>query len=134
MLGAAMRSHRSTSRLLLGLLVAALVCAGAATARPGPGARCYGAASRDSEHPCFNRALLKAVTPRPLAALLETDAPCDPFDRGTTISICWFGVAAAAAPPSIAIVGDSHATHWRPAVEVLARAKGWRGASVARTS
>ena len=76
---AAMRSHRSTSRLLLGLLVAALGLRGRGH-RPAraPAARCYGAASRDSEHPCFNRALLKAVTPRPIAALLETDAPVRP--------------------------------------------------------
>jgi SGNH domain (fused to AT3 domains) len=129
-----MRPSRSTFRLLLGALLLAAVAAGAALGAPGPGARCYGAASRDREHPCFNAALLKVVRPRPVTALLETDAPCDPFDRGTTISICWFGVGGTVAPPSIAIIGDSHATHWRPAVNVLARAKGWRGASLARTS
>jgi hypothetical protein len=134
MLGAAMRSHRSTSRLLLGLLVAALACAGAADGRPGPGARCYGAASRDSEHPCFNRALLKAVTPQPIAALLETDAPFAPFDRGMTISTCWFGVAAAAAPPTIAIVGDSHAGHWRAAVDFVAQVRNWHGLSLTHSS
>jgi hypothetical protein len=129
-----MSRSRSTSGLLLALLVLAAVAAGAVFAAPGPGARCYGAASRDREHPCFNPALLKVVRPRPIAALLETDAPCDPFDRGVTISVCWFGVGAIAAPPSIALIGDSHATHWRPAVNVLARAKGLRGASLARTS
>jgi hypothetical protein len=129
-----MRRSRSTSRLVAGLLVLAALVAGAAVAAPGPGARCYGAAARDAEHPCFNPALLKVVRPRPVVALLETDAPCDPFDRGRTISVCWFGVGATAAPPAIAIIGDSHATHWRPAVNVLARAKGWRGASLARTS
>src|SRR5207237_10432291 len=105
-----------------------------AVPQAGAAARCFGAASRDLEHPCFNPQLLRVVSPRPIAALLETDAPCDPFDRAWPISVCWFGVAAAAAPPTIAIVGDSHATHWRPAVNVLARAKGWRGASLARTS
>jgi len=129
-----MRRPRSTTRLLLGAFVLAVLAAAAAIAQPGPGSRCYGAASRDAEHPCFNRSLLTVVRPRPIAALLETDAPCDPFDRAPTISICWFGIPASAAPPAIAIVGDSHATHWRPAVNVLARAKGWRGASVARTS
>lgn len=129
-----MRPVRSSPRLLGLLLLAALCVAGVAAARPGPGTRCYGAASRDREHPCSNPALLTVVRPGPFAALLETDAPCDPFDRAPTISVCWFGVGATEAPPSIAIVGDSHATHWRPAVNVLARAKGWRGASLARTS
>jgi hypothetical protein len=124
------------SRLAYGLLLGAAVLATVlATARPaGASARCYGAASRDREHPCFNAQLLRAVAPRPIPALLETDAPCDPFNRAWPISVCWFGVSASAAPPTIAIIGDSHATHWRPAVNVLARAKGWRGASVARTS
>jgi SGNH domain (fused to AT3 domains) len=126
---------RSTIRSLLGgLLLAVLAAAAVAVAQPGPGSPCYGAASRDAEHPCFNRALLTVVRPRPIAALLETDAPCDPFDRAPTISVCWFGIPASAAPPAVAIIGDSHATHWRPAVNVVARAKGWRGASVARTS
>jgi len=123
--------HRS--RLILALLAAVLLTLVAAP-QAGAQPRCLGAASRDTEHPCFNRQLLNVVSPRPIAALLETDAPCDPFDRAWPISVCWFGAAAAQAPPTAALIGDSHATHWRPAVNVLARAKGWRAASVARTS
>ena len=89
---------------------------------------------RDAEHPCFNPELLKAVSPRPIAALLETEAPCDPFHRAWPISVCWFGVSASQGPATVALIGDSHATHWRPAVSVLARAEGWHGASIARTS
>jgi hypothetical protein len=130
------------SRLILALLGAVLgpaafgcVCpALAAAPQAGAQQRCFGAASRDAEHPCFNPQLLNVVAPPPIAALLETDAPCDPFDRAWPISVCWFGVAAAQAPPTVALIGDSHATHWRPAVNVLARARGWRAASVARTS
>src|SRR3954469_9096408 len=132
MLLASMRVPCLAKPLLLGA-VAVLIALAAAPAA-GAGERCYGAAARDFEHPCFNPQLLHAVAPRPIAALLETDAPCDPFVRAWPISVCWFGVAASEAPPSIAIVGDSHATHWRPAVNVLARAKGWRGASLASTS
>jgi hypothetical protein len=118
--------------LLVGAVV--LLTALAAAPQAGAAARCYGAASRDLEHPCFNPGLLKAVAPRPIAALLETDAPCDPFDRAWPISVCWFGISASQAPATAALIGDSHATHWRPAVNVLARAKGWRAASIARTS
>jgi hypothetical protein len=106
----------------------------AAPQQAGAAARCFGAASRDAKHPCFNPQLLKVVSPRPIAALLETDAPCDPFRRAWPISVCWFGMPASQGPPNVALIGDSHATHWRPAVSVLARAKGWRAASIARTS
>jgi hypothetical protein len=122
------RSHLIAASLVALLLVLATA------PEAGAIARCYGAASRDAEHPCFNPQLLKGVSPRPGGALLETDAPCNPFDRAWPISVCWFGVAAAQGPPAIALIGDSHATHWRPAVSVLARAKGWRAASIARTS
>ena len=115
-------------------VLAALVTLLAAAPQAGAVQRCLGAASRDSQHPCFNRQLLKMVSPRPLEALLETDAPCDPFDRAWPISVCWFGLPAAEGPPTVALIGDSHATHWRPAVSVVARAKGWRAASIARTS
>jgi hypothetical protein len=128
-----MRVPRSAAPALL--VGALLVLIALATASPaGAAARCFGAASRDHEHPCFNAQLLTAVAPRPFAALLETEAPCNPFDRAWPISVCWFGIAASQGPPTVALIGDSHATHWRPALSVLARAKGWRGASIARTS
>jgi hypothetical protein len=125
---------RVAPRHLIAVLAtaASFIAPGAAPA--GASVPCFGAAARDAEHPCSNPQLLHAVAPRPIAALLETDAPCDPFDRAWPISVCYFGVPAIQAPASVAIVGDSHATHWRPAVSVLARAKGWRGASLARTS
>src|SRR3954447_5074296 len=132
MLLAAMRVPCLAKPLLLGAVAVLIAFAGAPVA--GAGERCYGAAARDFEHPCFNPLLLHAVAPRPIAALLETDAPCDPFDRAWPISVCWFGVPASQAPPTVALIGDSHATHWRPTVNVLARVKGWRAASVARTS
>ncbi|TML08990.1 MAG: hypothetical protein E6G41_00900, partial [Actinobacteria bacterium] len=122
------RSHLLTTSLI------ALLLALAAAPQAGAAARCYGAAARDAEHPCFNPELLKAVSPRPIAALLETEAPCDPFHRAWPISVCWFGVSASQGPATVALIGDSHATHWRPAVSVLARAKGRRAASIARTS
>jgi hypothetical protein len=122
------RSH------LIPTLLVAFLTALAVAPQAGAAARCFGAAARDREHPCSNPQLLKSVSPRPFAALLETDAPCAPFDRAWPISVCWFGVPAVEGPPSVALIGDSHATHWRPAVSVVARAKGWRGASIARTS
>jgi hypothetical protein len=119
--------------LLTAILVALSVVAAAGLAESAQ-PRCYGAAARDPLHPCTNPQLLHAVAPRPFAALLETDSPCHPFRRATVISVCYFGVPATEARESIAILGDSHATHWRPALEAVADAKGWRGASITRTS
>ena len=34
---------------------------------------------------------------------------------------------------TIALIGDSHASHWRAAVDVVAEAKRWRALSIART-
>ena len=90
MLLVSMHVPRSAAQVLL-LGAVALLIALAAAPPAGAAARCFGAAARDLEHPCFNPQLLKAVAPRPIAALLETDAPCDPFDRAWPISVCWFG-------------------------------------------
>jgi hypothetical protein len=43
---------------------------------------------------------------------------------------CEFGVPRDRARATIALVGDSHAAHWRAALEVLAQAERWHGVSV----
>jgi hypothetical protein len=48
--------------------------------------------------------------------------------------VCEFGAAAGAGVPTVALVGDSHAGHWRGALETVARAKGWHGVSITHTS
>jgi hypothetical protein len=48
--------------------------------------------------------------------------------------VCTFGVAPDLATATIALVGDSHAAQWRGALNVVARAKGWRGFSMAHSS
>ena len=40
----------------------------------------------------------------------------------------------AQATRSIALVGDSHASHWRTPLAAVARKRGWRGTSITRTS
>jgi hypothetical protein len=50
------------------------------------------------------------------------------------VSACEFGVAPRDARRTVAIVGDSHAAHWRPAFEVVARARKWHAMTVTRTS
>lgn len=104
------------------------------TARVSPLAepRCFGAASRNPRHRCTNRALRLAVVPTPSEALLTGNARCVLISL-TQPYTCQFGVRAAVANRTVALVGDSHAAHWRGALEVVAQARGWRGFSLTRS-
>ena len=47
---------------------------------------------------------------------------------------CYFGVPRDRAEKTVVLVGDSHASHWRAALEHVALARRWEGISLARTS
>ena len=47
---------------------------------------------------------------------------------------CYFGVPRDQAEKTVVLVGDSHASHWRAALEYVAFAHRWEGISLARTS
>ncbi|MCA1568909.1 MAG: acyltransferase [Chloroflexi bacterium] len=95
---------------------------------------CFGAAARDEEKPCVNPALRTQVVPLPVAAKAEDYAACERFHREGGLSQCDFGVAAEKASKTIALVGDSHASHWRTPLDAVAHENGWRGVSITRTS
>lgn len=103
-------------RLLLGLLLA---LAWAVPAQAAP--RCLGAASRDPERPCHNPRLRTMVTPTPDQALLTPNLQCTQQTGGG----CEYGVAPEQAQATVALLGDSHAAHWRGAVEWVARRLRW---------
>ena len=46
---------------------------------------------------------------------------------------CTFGVDRERASAVVALVGDSHASHLRAALDVVARANRWHGISIARS-
>jgi len=97
---------------------------------------CFGAASRDSVRPCSDPSLRLRIFPAPTDVSLEPNQPCEPSERTELLYPCRFGVrtAAAGAPPeTVALVGDSHASHWRGAVELLAAAKRQPAVSIARS-
>jgi hypothetical protein len=112
-------------------LTAALLLASAAAAAVGshPEPACFGAAARDVLHPCINHRLDFTVTPSPAQALLQPSAGCRVV-RGASPAICTFGVASSVAPPTVALLGDSHAVHWRAALAVMARSERWQGVSL----
>jgi hypothetical protein len=89
--------------------------------------RCFGAAARDPWGPCMNPSLRTTVTPTPSQALLTPNAPCRLTQMDAVVSPCLFGLDGG---EPVALIGDSHAEHWRAAIEVVAQAKRWRGISL----
>jgi hypothetical protein len=88
---------------------------------------CFGAAARDPRHPCHNRQLDRVVVPSPLEAPGLPNGPCD---RQSYLiggqKVCAIGADAQHATATAMLLGDSHSTHWRAGVDVMARARGWR--------
>jgi hypothetical protein len=95
--------------------------------------RCFGAASRDVRVPCRNPRLAREVVPKPAVAVTATNLPCSPLHAIGLIIPCEFGVPESDARNSIALIGDSHAAHWRSALEVVAQRFKWRGLSITRS-
>lgn len=113
--------------LLLSALAALLVPAADAAAAP----RCFGAASRDHLEPCHNRKLDRRVIPTPAGALRAPNAPCA-IPRVRYPMVCEFGAPESSARRRIALIGDSHAVHWRAALGPVVRQRGWAGFSLSR--
>ncbi len=112
----------------------ALVIVAALPSLPANGAReprCFGAASRDHVKPCHNRRLARMVRPTPAQALTRPNAPCV-IPRRQYPLVCEFGAAENVARRRIALIGDSHATHWRAALGPVARKRKWAGFSITR--
>ena len=94
---------------------------------------CFGAASRDPVRRCENRALRRVVAPTPIEARDSPNAPCTRVERTGLLNVCAFGARKARATATIALIGDSHASHWRAALDVAAESRRWRALSIART-
>src|SRR4051812_34097638 len=109
-------------------LAAMLGSALTADARPA----CFGAASRAPGHHCHNRKLRTMVVPTPQQAALMPSTFCSPLE--SPISACTFGTPAEQAKATVALVGDSHADHWRAALTPVTRTLGWTGVSVTHSA
>ncbi|WP_354702070.1 O-antigen acetylase [Paraconexibacter sp. AEG42_29] len=97
------------------------------------GLRCFGAAAMDPARPCRNLRLAGTVFPTPQgAADAQRIEPCRRTFVRDLLRICFWGVTARAATRTIAIVGDSHASHWRAAMQRVVEAKRWRVISISR--
>lgn len=94
--------------------------------------RCFGAPTRDTVKPCRNPALATRVFPTPDDALLYPNAECEPEFNSVPYQ-CHFGEPVEKAKGTIVLMGDSHATHWRGALQTLTTAYGWHGISMTRS-
>ncbi len=97
------------------------------------GQLCFGAAARDPLAPCDNPDLRLKVIPTPDEALLEPNARCRPVGRTATLLPCAFGVPVDGAAGQFALLGDSHAAHWRATLEGVAQSRRWSGTSITRS-
>jgi peptidoglycan/LPS O-acetylase OafA/YrhL len=96
--------------------------------------KCFGAAARDPQRTCANPKLARTVVPTPVQAPKMDNSPCKVVESLGRVRVCAFGAAAAPGVRTVALIGDSHASHWRSAMAVLVKDKGWRGLSVTHTS
>jgi hypothetical protein len=122
------------ARTALVVVLVALAGLSAADAGGTGTPACFGAASRDPLRPCENPKLLYTVTPSPAEALNAPNAPCDAVPADDLPYRCTFGSPAEDARGTVALLGDSHATHWRPALMAVAERHHWHGISITRSS
>ncbi len=91
---------------------------------------CFGAAEPGLGRLCQPPRYAYTVLPTPSEAQITPNASCAVIEDLDLAEVCSFGVPAAAATQTVALLGDSHAQHWRAALEGVAQANGWQGVSV----
>ncbi|MDX6375792.1 MAG: hypothetical protein QOE98_95, partial [Gaiellaceae bacterium] len=113
--------------LVAGAFALTALLAGAGTAVAAT-TTCVGAAARDPHRPCTN--LSTTVSPKKGSnAFYPWTFDCKPTLQRPR-PLCRIGAPLRGARATIALVGDSHALHWRAALDVVAKAKHWRGFSI----
>jgi hypothetical protein len=122
-----------TSRVPYGLVLTVTAVLAACATAHAAGPRCFGAAARDPQKPCTNPALKLSVTPTPQDAVLEASAACAPVPSKAAPARCSFGTSKRDARRTVALIGDSHAVHWRAALEHVLKVHRWRGITIYRS-
>lgn len=112
-------------------MAAALVTL-AAPAEAAATPKCFGAAARDPQRRCENPHLRLVVRPTPDEAAITPNLACTRAQLTEVLDQCAYGLPAEDARETVAMIGDSHAAHWRAALAVVARRKRWRVLEIAR--
>ena len=94
-----------------------------AQARASAAAACFGAAAMADPGSCEQ--MSDPLTPSPEAATEDLPAAyanrCHATTTGDTTNVCQLGNG----PRRVALIGDSHALSWEPALEAVAKERGW---------
>ncbi len=109
-------------------MLVALIAAAPAEAAP----KCFGAAARDAQRRCENPRLRLVVRPTPDEAAITPNLACTRAQLTEVLDECAYGVPAQDARETVAMIGDSHAAHWRAALAVVAKRKRWRVLEIGR--
>jgi peptidoglycan/LPS O-acetylase OafA/YrhL len=89
------------------------------------GGPCFGAPAMENPAKCP-----QALTAQPLVAVTKADAPwapqpgCRSTSSDPAVLTCYWGTGRPARV--VALIGDSHAEHWRGALHRIAKAKNWQ--------
>jgi peptidoglycan/LPS O-acetylase OafA/YrhL len=94
---------------------------------------CFGAAARDPALTCDRRGFRQMVVPSPIEAQDSSNQRCTRVERRGTLNVCAFGARKAHAVTMVALIGDSHASHWRAALDPVAEDRRWQARSLAHT-
>lgn len=99
---------------------------------------CYGPRALNAANGCDSILGDAAPNPAPVAVSRENTDPaypgCQADAEGTSLVSCTLGVPADQAKTTVAIVGDSHATAWLPALTQLAKKHDWRVVTYTKSS
>lgn len=107
----------------------------AASTESPVGQPCFGAAAVDPNRPCSNPGLALTVYPPPQQArALQKNQGCDHRESAAAglLDICFFGASPREATRTVALLGDSHAAHWRNALDTVIAKHSWRAISIQR--
>ncbi|WP_426515029.1 acyltransferase family protein [Diaminobutyricibacter sp. McL0618] len=106
-----------------------------AAARAEP---CYGPGALNPYNKCSPVTGKDSPNPSPAQVASENHTPrypgCQADYQGSNLVSCTLGASVKDAAATVAIVGDSHAVAWFPAIEALARTHNWHVVTFAKAS
>lgn len=99
---------------------------------------CYGPGALNSSNSCGPVVGTRAPAPSPANVMNENTNPafpgCQADATGSEIISCSLGMPQKEADTTVAIVGDSHATAWFPAMDRLGKENGWHVETYTKSS
>jgi peptidoglycan/LPS O-acetylase OafA/YrhL len=100
-------------------------CFGAAALDPLRSA-CRSTPARPGSTPSPAAAVGSDLVPSPVAAAEDKPVTCMQDVDRAAVQICTTGPPASTATREVAVIGDSHAMAWMPALQAVAQERGWR--------